>query len=111
MIIQLMKTTTGRLILIGYLEGTSLISLLFIAVPLKYLLGNQVLVRAIGPVHGILFLWFIITTLSVGVEQKWNYKKTTWKVLIACIIPLGTFYISRLIRKSQDSGTEIGINN
>ena len=29
----------------------------------------------------------------VGAEQKWKFMGTTMKVLIACIIPFGTFYI------------------
>lgn len=98
--INLLKTQLGRLRLVGYMEGTSLILLLFAAVPLKYFAGNPVLVRAIGPVHGLLFLWFIFNALSVGVEQHWKFRETTWKVLIACIIPFGTFYVDKHILKN-----------
>ena len=83
----------GRLRLIGFLEGISLLFLLCIAVPAKYLYGNPALVRSIGTLHGLLFLLFVFNTLSVGVEQRWAFKTTTWKVLVACIIPFGTFYI------------------
>jgi len=79
------------------LEGVSLLTLIFIAVPLKYMFDNPTLVKAIGPVHGLLFLLFIFNTLSVGVEQQWKFKTTTWKILVACIIPFGTFYIDRKI--------------
>ena len=108
--INLLKTQLGRLRLAGYIEGTSLILLLFVAVPFKYLAGNPVLVRAIGPVHGLLFLWFIFNTLSVGVEQQWKFRVTTWKVLIACIIPLGTFYIDKHILKNvaNESDPKLG---
>ncbi|WP_312076738.1 DUF3817 domain-containing protein [Chryseobacterium sp.] len=50
-----------------------------------------------GPIHGSLFLLFLFNTLSVGVEQNWKFKYTTLKVLLACIIPFGTFYIDRKI--------------
>jgi integral membrane protein len=59
------------------------------------------MVRTMGPVHGIFFLWYIFQTLSLGVEQQWKFQKTTWKVLIACIIPFGTFYIGRQLRKAD----------
>jgi len=98
--INLFKTQLGRLRLAGYVEGTSLILLLFVAVPLKYFTGNPAFVKAIGPVHGLLFLWFIFNTLSVGVEQHWKFRETTWKVLIACIVPFGTFYIDKHILKN-----------
>lgn len=83
--------------MVGLLEGISLLVLIFIAVPAKYLYSNPALVKAIGPVHGLLFLWFVINTLSVGVEYRWRFKTTTWKVLVACMVPFGTFYIDRKI--------------
>lgn len=93
----LLKTSVGRLRLIGYIEGLSLLVLLFIAVPLKYMASNPSLTKTMGPIHGALFLLFIFNTLSVGVEQKWKFRQTTWKVILACIIPFGTFYVDRKI--------------
>ena len=98
---ELLKTQLGRLRLVSYLEGISLIILVGIAVPIKYWAGNPALVKSLGPVHGILFLLFIILTLSVGVEQQWSFRKTTWKVLIACIIPFGTFYVDKHIFRKE----------
>lgn len=102
---NLLTTNIGRLRLIGILEGISLLLLVGVAVPAKHLYGNPELVRAIGPVHGLLFLLFVINTLRVGVEQDWRFKTTTWKVLVACVIPFGTFYIDRqLLRKIKPDG-------
>lgn len=95
--IDLFKTKIRRLRIIAILEGTSLLTLVFIAVPLKYGFDNPAFVKMMGPIHGSLFLLFLFNTLSVGVEQNWKFKETTWKVLLACIIPFGTFYIDRKI--------------
>lgn len=92
-----LTSNIGRLRLLGLLEGVSLLLLVGIAVPIKYMLGDPALVRSIGPVHGILFLLFVVNTLSVGVEYNWRFTTTTWKVLLACIIPFGTFYIDKKI--------------
>lgn len=110
----LMRTQLGRLRLIAYLEGISLLFLLVVAVPLKYLAGDPDLVKIMGPLHGTLFLLFVISTLSVGVEQQWKFRQMTWKVLIACIIPFGTFYIDRKIlqrknRKQETTDTFISV--
>lgn len=99
MMTTLLRTRTGRLRLLAFLEGISLLILIFIAVPLKYGAGDPALTRLMGPVHGALFLLFVFNTLSVGVEQQWRFKTTTWKVLLACIVPFGTFYIDRKILK------------
>ncbi|AZA73813.1 DUF3817 domain-containing protein [Chryseobacterium indoltheticum] len=95
--INLLKTKVGRLRIIAILEGFSLLTLVFIAVPLKYGFDNPALVKMMGPIHGSLFLLFLFNTLSVGVEQNWKFKETTWKVLLACIIPFGTFYVDKKI--------------
>jgi integral membrane protein len=94
---SLLKTKTGRLRILGFLEGVSLLLLLFVAVPLKYGADDPTFTKLFGPIHGALFLLFILNTLSVGVEQKWEFVKTTWKVILACFIPFGTFYIDRKI--------------
>ncbi len=95
--IQLLKTKIGRLRIIAILEGISLLILVFIAMPLKYFFSYPNISQFIGPVHGALFLLFVFNTLNVGIEQQWKFSKTTWIVLIACIIPFGTFYIDTKI--------------
>ncbi len=94
---NLIKTKIGRLRLIGFLEGISLLILVFIAVPMKYFFQNPSISISLGPIHGALFLLFIINTLSVGVEYNWKFKTTTWKIILACFIPFGTFYIDKTI--------------
>lgn len=98
---NLLKTNIGRLRIIGFLEGVSLLVLIFIAMPMKYFGGNPTLVKTMGPIHGALFLLFIFNTLSVAVDQKWKFSGITWKVLLACIVPFGTFYIDHAILKKQ----------
>lgn len=98
--LELFKTKIGRLRLIAFLEGASLLALVFIAVPLKYALGNPTLSQTLGPIHGALFLLFVLNTFSVALEQKWKFSETTWKILLACIIPFGTFYVDHKILKN-----------
>jgi integral membrane protein len=101
--IQLIKSKIGRLRILGMLEGISLVVLVFIAVPLKYIYHNPSLVKTIGPIHGAIFLLFLINALSVGVEQNWKFKTTTWKVIVASFIPFGTFYLDfKLLRKLKE---------
>lgn len=91
------NTGIGRLRVIAFAEGISLLLLMFIAMPLKYVYGNPAMVKVAGQIHGMLFLLFVFNTLRIGVEMKWDFKTTTWKVLLACVIPFGTFYIDHKI--------------
>lgn len=97
---NLLKTSIGRLRLLGLAEGVSLLVLVGVAVPLKHLYGDASLVRAIGPVHGLLFLLFVLNTLRVGIEYRWRFADTTWKVLLGCLVPFGTFYVDRAILRN-----------
>ena len=95
--LKFFKTKVGRLRVVALLEGLSLLILVLIAVPLKYAYHDPSLVKTMGPIHGFLFLFFVINTISVGVEYNWKFQETTWKVLLACIIPFGTFYVDYTI--------------
>lgn len=92
MISKLLKTKIGRLRIMGFLEGISLIVLVFIAVPMKYWYDDASLTKMMGPIHGALFLLFLLNTFSAGIEQKWK-AKTTGMILASCFIPFGTFYV------------------
>jgi integral membrane protein len=95
-------TPIGQLRLCAFLEGISLLVLVFIAVPLKYGFDRPSLVSTLGPIHGALFMLFVFSAVRVGVEMRWKFRETTWKVLIACLIPFGTLYLDYvLLRKLQ----------
>ena len=105
--ISILKTNVGRLRVIAILEGISLLILVFIAVPMKYYFGYPEGTKIVGPIHGALFLLFVFNTLSVGVEQNWKFRVTTWKVILASVIPFGTFYIdNKILSKIKEAGEE-----
>lgn len=78
--------------IISLLEGLSYLLLLFIAVPLKYFYGQEFLVKILGMPHGILFILYIFFSVILKNKMNWNIKQTI-EIMIASIIPFGTFYI------------------
>lgn len=88
---KLITTTLGRLRLIGFLEGLSFIVLLFIAMPLKYVLGMPQMVKMVGMAHGVLFLLYILYVIMATIELKWSFKKA-FLAFLASLVPFGTFY-------------------
>ncbi len=97
----MLKSSIGSLRVIGFLEGMSLLILFFIAVPLKYMMDIPEVSEVVGAIHGGLFILFILATLKVHLDKKWKFWKTTWKVLLSCMVPFGTFYVDKTILKPE----------
>ena len=85
--------------LVALLEGVSYILLLFVAVPIKYWGGDEQWVKLLGMPHGILFVSYIIFAFLIKENEKWGMKDLGI-VLLASILPFGTFYIdSKYLKK------------
>lgn len=78
--------------IIALLEGLSYILLLFVAVPVKYLLEDPSYVKMLGMPHGILFVAYMALAFLVKPELKWSGKTFSF-VLLASLIPFATFYV------------------
>lgn len=75
-------------------EGISLLILLFIAMPLKYIWDDPSWVKVVGMIHGVLFVAYVAWAIWVYLELKWSIK-TLALVILASIIPFGTFYVEK----------------
>lgn len=82
-------------------EGSSLLLLLFVALPFKYYLGMPEVVKIIGSVHGALFVIFI-TFLLVNLFMRKLGFITFIVGFIASFIPFGTFvYKAKCLNKTS----------
>lgn len=88
--------------LVAFLEGISYILLLFIAVPIKYLSNDPQYVKLLGMPHGLLFVAYIVLAVWLKPDFNWN-KKTFGIVLLASIIPFGTFYVEKKFLKHHSA--------
>ncbi|POU27461.1 hypothetical protein C3420_00900 [Acinetobacter sp. ACNIH3] len=86
--------------LIGLIEGISFLLLLFIAMPVKYMMDNPVLVKYIGMGHGVLFILFIVVLFAVCEKQKWALNMFIMG-LIASILPFGPFIFDMKLKKLE----------
>ncbi len=75
---------------VALFEGTSLLLLLFIAMPLKYYMSMPEAVKIVGIAHGILFLSFLVILFSHAAKRELGLMKTI-AGFFASFIPFGTF--------------------
>lgn len=79
---------------LGRLEGLSLIMLLFVAMPIKYVLGNPEWVKHLGRAHGGLFIAYVLLAAMIAEKQNWDSKKLRMSWLFSCL-PFGTFIFEK----------------
>ena len=79
---------------VSFLEGTSYLLLLFVAVPIKYWMDDPQYVKLLGMPHGLLFVTYLVIAFLMKSELKWN-NKTLGVVILASVIPFGTFYVDK----------------
>jgi integral membrane protein len=99
------KNLFGLFRKIAFIEGVSFLVLLLIAMPLKYFAGMPLAVTAIGSIHGILFVAFVILAWLVREEFR---KSFAWmiKAFLSSLIPFGTFVLDREWRKEEAAAVQ-----
>jgi integral membrane protein len=85
---------------VGMLEGISLLVLLFIAMPLKYIWGEPIAVKIVGWLHGFLFVLFMLLVLRVYDQKGWPFKKVIY-AFIAAFLPFGTFVFDKQLKEEE----------
>jgi len=84
--------------LVAFFEGVSYILLLFVATPIKYLKDDPQYVKMLGMPHGILFMVYVILAFMLKADFEW-IKTNSKKVLLMAIIPFGTFYLDKQLKR------------
>ncbi|WP_019896344.1 DUF3817 domain-containing protein [Hydrogenovibrio halophilus] len=79
-------------------EGTSLLLLLGVAMPLKYVWGHAEVVSVVGMAHGLLFIAFNLVLLYYAVRSPMT-EMQAFKGFIASLIPTGTFVYKATVLK------------
>ncbi len=96
---QRQNSALKNLTIMGYLEGTSFLLLLGIAMPLKYMLGIPEAVKYVGMAHGALFIAYILVLLIATSK----IKMPLWAMpagVLGSFLPFGPFIFDHLLKKS-----------
>ena len=81
---------------IAYVVGVGLILLVFIGVPLKYAADSTWLVAVVGPLHGVLYVGYLLLTLDLARRVRMNPLFMVL-VMLAGTIPFLSFVAERKV--------------
>ncbi|TCC43477.1 DUF3817 domain-containing protein [Kribbella sindirgiensis] len=79
---------------IAYVVGVMLLLLLFVAMPLKYLGDNPAAMNVIGPLHGFLYVVYLLGTFDLFRRVRWSFPRLVL-MAVAGTIPFLSFYAER----------------
>jgi integral membrane protein len=83
---------------LAFAEAGSFV-LLLIGMVFKYGFDNETGVSIMGPIHGVLFIAYIIGALVVRGAAGWSWGHTA-KMVLAGIVPIAGFFVGeRLMRQ------------
>lgn len=83
-------------------EGITLLALLFIAVPLKYLAGFSAATLIMGPIHGAAFLIFLWMLVQSQTTKGWS-SGDRLRLLVAAFIPFGAIASGRALKRKEET--------
>lgn len=72
-------------------EATTFLALL-IASLVKNTGGSETGVQILGPIHGLLFIAYVVLAWQLREEAGWTGKQTFW-ILVGAVLPFGGYVV------------------
>jgi len=88
------KGALRRFSVLAFLVGIGLLVLVFVAVPLRYLADRPGLSHAFSPVHGFVFMLYLLTVADLGRRAGWPVRRMLL-VMLAGTVPFLSFVVER----------------
>lgn len=81
-------------------EATTFLALLVASI-VKNTGGSETGVQILGPIHGLLFIAYVVLALNLRVPAGWTGKQTFW-ILVGAILPFGGYVVDWwLVRRER----------
>jgi len=88
---------------VALIEATSFLALLVAAV-IKRTDGGEMGVQILGPIHGLLFIAYVVVAFSIRHEENWSGKVTFW-ILVGAVLPFGGYVVDWWLLREQRRAT------
>ena len=90
----------------AWVTGIGLLVLVFVAMPLKYFLGEPRPVAVVGMMHGFLYMAYIVCTLILAERCRWRPLDAV-VILLAGTIPIASFVAERQVTRRVREGRAV----
>ena len=91
-----MQGARTRYRIIAWIVGVVLLVLVLVGMPMKYLGDDDTVVAVVGPIHGFLFMVYVVLAFDLGRRAKWGLGRLVL-VMLAGTIPFFSFWAERKV--------------
>jgi integral membrane protein len=89
-----MSAALTRFRVVAYVVGVVLILFILVAMPLKYLADQDAFATVIAPVHGFMYMVYLVVTFNLGMKARWPLSRIAL-VMLAGTVPVVSFFAER----------------
>ena len=86
----------------AYTVGVGLILLVFVGMPLKYWGGDETVVDIVGPLHGFLYIVYLLAAADLFRRIRWPFAQLIW-VVLAGLVPFVAFIVERRVTRRVEA--------
>ena len=101
-----MESALTRYRVMAYVTGVVLLILVFVAMPLKYAAGSPGAVAVVGPIHGFLYIVYVLVAADLARRGRWGLT-TTVLLLIAGTVPFLSFVMERRVSHGYVGASDV----
>ncbi len=83
-------------------EATTFLALLVASV-VKNTGGSEIGVKILGPIHGLLFVAYVVMALNLRESEGWTGKQTFW-ILVGAVLPFGGYVVDWWLARRERAG-------
>jgi len=99
-----LQSALRRFRVIAYVVGVLLLVLVFVAMPLKYFADRPALVETVGPIHGFVYMVYVVLGFDLARRARWALGRTVL-LLLAGTIPFLSFVAERWATRTVREAT------
>lgn len=83
--------------------GVGLLFLVLVAMPLRYIGDEPWLSKAYSPVHGVIYMAYVVVVIWVTTRRRWSPTKALL-IILAGVVPFLSFVVERRVIADELAG-------
>jgi integral membrane protein len=91
--------------LLAFAVGTGLLALVLVGMPLQFFAGNQDVVQVVGPIHGFLYIVYLLAAADLARRCRWRIQQLV-PVILAGLVPFLAFVVERRVSARLKAGAD-----